>query len=85
MLARLCVTRGCTSKLYCSSGRKREREREMFVVNLIPEPSLWQYLSPSHHLEVYDDGKQRWIDVVAKQYGKNNRGISNRVMKRVVI
>ena len=54
----------------------------MFVVNLIPEPSLWQYLSPSHHLEVYDDGKQRWIDVVAKQYGKNNRGISNRVMKR---
>eukprot|EP01048_Picozoa_sp_COSAG05_P020897 COSAG05_NODE_3688_length_1905_cov_8.777944_2_plen_58_part_00 len=57
----------------------------MFVVNLIPKPSLWQYLSPSHHLEVYDDGKQRWIDVVAKQYGKNNRGISNRAMKRAEI
>ena len=35
--------------------------------------------------EVYDDGKQRWIDVVAKQYGKNNRGISNRAMKRAEI
>ena len=38
------------------------------------QPSFWQFISDSHHLEAYDDGLERWVDVVAQQCGHTLKG-----------